>query len=362
LPGSCHNQVTPDDIPRMDPYDKAISEARTDLIRWCLVFVIALKMHTLLLDEGLTRGVISRHAKWLVDWDRYRIRLLTTAEEFKTIDTYIRQLAIPQELWDTPSLDVDLIKVEHYWDQKPPEDGPATIEINTTPSMRLPMAALYKINEVLTQHINDMRVQSRAYGMPERIGAVFIGLTHQIMHSYTLICQAVATPLPFAYFHLCKTLLFLYFLVFPFFIQIELGYWANIGELGILSLALLGLDDIATELENPFGVDDNDLDIYLKIANFEHEVMFFLDLCGDDWCKRNFKWQDMLLEVSKHCNSPIGSFLALRVQVESDGYSEDVIDGGVAVRTMSRFGPKKETSFMNDSIVGDDEAMSDDSF
>merc|ERR1712178_76897 len=100
--------------------------------------------------------------------------------------------------------------------------------------------------------------------------------------------QCVSTPLPFPYFQLCKTLLLFYFMCFPFFVKFELGPYSNVGEFCCLALALLGVDAIATELENPFGDDANDLDISVKISSLEHEILFFLKVCNDQACENNF--------------------------------------------------------------------------
>ena len=72
-------------------------------------------------------------------------------------------------------------------------------------------------------------------------------------------CQLILdTPLPRAYSIHLKHLLLLYCFALPFqFIQ-PLD-WFTVPTVGIISFALLGIEDIGVEIENPFGHDRNDL-------------------------------------------------------------------------------------------------------
>jgi predicted membrane chloride channel (bestrophin family) len=311
-----------------DMNDDIVSELRTDICRWGLVMALSLQMHTRLLAE-VEHGHMSSHTKYLVDWDRFRIRQLTTHLEFVEIDKLIRSLALPQTLWDdTPLKDLRQFSQPYEQGRGPDPSLPDEIEINTVPNIRLPVAVLYKWNEVLFRVMNDAKLLDKPYGMAERFIPIFGKLSLGLMHCYALINQIVATPLPFPYFHLCKTLLFAYFLAFPFFITIELGLWANIGELICLAVALLGVDAIATELEDPFGDDENDLDIYNKVSTLEYEVMFLLKICGDNKALENFIWRDLPQDLVVDCIVPVAKYLGLRAQVNCEGRSSDVFVGG----------------------------------
>jgi len=298
-----------------DQCDKIVSEERTHVIRWALVLAICFQMHARLLDEGFNHGFLERDKKWLVDWDRYRMRHLLTSEEFAQLDKHTRQLSEPDDIWADLPLEF-LDECDGLFEGGPPRTGVFRNFLTTMPFTRPCVLVIYKLNEILFGNMNDFRLQNRRYGVSERFVPSFGKVGMRLLTSFQFVTQCVSTPLPFPYFHLCKTLLFLYFLCFPFFIKQSLGVWANVCEMCCLSLALLGVDAIATELENPFGDDDNDLDIYEKISTLEHEILYFLRLCNDKDCQNNFTWIDMPPVISQASVSPIKGFLALRAQVE----------------------------------------------
>ncbi|WRH66559.1 MAG: bestrophin family ion channel [Planktothrix sp. GU0601_MAG3] len=72
-------------------------------------------------------------------------------------------------------------------------------------------------------------------------------------------CERILnTPLPRPYSIHLKHLLLLYCFALPFQLVKELD-WFTIPVVGIISFALLGIEDIGVEIENPFGYDRNDL-------------------------------------------------------------------------------------------------------
>jgi len=317
-------EQSPEEADKSDTY---ASGERVEIVRWCVVLAVAVQMHTRLVNDGLIHGSMSRETKWLVDWDRFRIRHLTTADEFRRIDSYVRRLAIPLAAWDDPDIDESFFHVTDRWNESPPEDDPEHLTTDRKPNMRLPIVVMCMMNKSVMRNIDDKK-HRKAFGIPELLMDDFVALASDLLRSYAAINKTLVTPLPWPYFHLCKTLLFAYFLIFPFFVEYQLGWWANLVELTILSIALFGIDAIATELENPFGDDENDLDIYEKIGALEQEVMFFLRVAGDQHAKNCFLWQDMPTALTHGCASPVSHFLALRTQVETKGLSKEIIPGG----------------------------------
>ncbi|MDJ0557414.1 MAG: bestrophin family ion channel [Microcoleaceae cyanobacterium MO_207.B10] len=72
-------------------------------------------------------------------------------------------------------------------------------------------------------------------------------------------CERIAsTPIPQAYSIHLKHLLVIYCFAIPFQCVAELSWW-TIPVTGIISFALLGVEAIGLEIENPFGYDYNDL-------------------------------------------------------------------------------------------------------
>jgi len=307
-----------------DQFDDIVSEERVDVVRWALILGISVQMHARIVDE-LERGDLSADLRWIVNWDRYRIRCLTTKLEFQELDRYVTALAIPQAAWDDSPMDGDLEAIlSEYHDAHRAPDGGESIEVSTIPQMRLPVAAIYRLSEVLFRNVCDARLSDRKYLLAERFFTVFSGRMLRLNTYLSHMTQIISTPLPFPYYHLCKTLLFMYFLSFPFLIDVELGLWANIGELSCLSIALLGLDAIATELENPFGCDANDLSIADDIFKLEKELLYYTQQAGDRKLFDSFVWQDAPAVLSESCIFPVKGFLALRTQVESNGRSKEV--------------------------------------
>lgn len=79
------------------------------------------------------------------------------------------------------------------------------------------------------------------------------------MVEYLGSCERILnTPMPLAYSVHLNHLLFLYCFAIPFQLVNDLGWW-TIPAAGIISFALLGIEAIGIEIENPFGYDVNDI-------------------------------------------------------------------------------------------------------
>lgn len=73
-------------------------------------------------------------------------------------------------------------------------------------------------------------------------------------------CERIRkTPIPYSYSMYVKKVIFLYLLSLPFSIINSLGYWA-IPMVMFTCYVLSGLELIGEEIEDPFGLDANDLD------------------------------------------------------------------------------------------------------
>lgn len=85
-------------------------------------------------------------------------------------------------------------------------------------------------------------------------------------------CQRILdTPLPRPYSIHLKHLLLLYCFALPFQFVQQLD-WFTIPTVGIISFALLGIEDIGLEIENPFGYDLNDLPLDRFCRELQAEV------------------------------------------------------------------------------------------
>lgn len=86
-------------------------------------------------------------------------------------------------------------------------------------------------------------------------------------------CERIKnTPLPFPYTLLLHRTTFLFCLLLPIAMAEPLGWLAPLFTT-MVSYTFFGLDAIATELEDPFGMEDNDLPIDALIRTIEREIL-----------------------------------------------------------------------------------------
>jgi ion channel-forming bestrophin family protein len=75
------------------------------------------------------------------------------------------------------------------------------------------------------------------------------------------ICEKIRkTPMPFAYVVMIKQLILVYLLTLPFALGDYCGWWAPI-VVAMVSLGLFGVEEASVEIEDPFGLADNCLDL-----------------------------------------------------------------------------------------------------
>jgi putative membrane protein len=84
------------------------------------------------------------------------------------------------------------------------------------------------------------------------------------------------TPVPFAYAAHLQLFIMLYFLALPFGLY-EKFHWIAVPVIGIVSLILLGINEIGVEIEDPFGNDPNDLPVDTICENIEKDIREILD-------------------------------------------------------------------------------------
>ncbi|RUP48539.1 Bestrophin, RFP-TM, chloride channel-domain-containing protein [Jimgerdemannia flammicorona] len=83
------------------------------------------------------------------------------------------------------------------------------------------------------------------------------------------------TPIPKAYNIHLKQAVALYLIALPFTLVAELG-WFVVPMIGLVSFTLFGIEGIGSEIENPFGYDDNDLPLNLYCEELKKEVEFII--------------------------------------------------------------------------------------
>jgi len=83
---------------------------------------------------------------------------------------------------------------------------------------------------------------------------------NSIIESFTTCERILTTPIPLIYGIHIKHALLVYLLTLPFQIIPTCG-WAAVFIVLLTSFTLFGIEAISSEIENPFGADDNDLDL-----------------------------------------------------------------------------------------------------
>ncbi|MBP9113459.1 MAG: bestrophin family protein, partial [Polyangiaceae bacterium] len=93
------------------------------------------------------------------------------------------------------------------------------------------------------------------------------------------VCQRIKrTPIPFAYVIHIRRCLVLFLATLPFAIVDSMGMWTPL-TIGLLAYSLLGIEEIGTEIEDPFDQTPNDLDLQPFTEMIEAEL---LALLGDE--------------------------------------------------------------------------------
>jgi putative membrane protein len=74
-------------------------------------------------------------------------------------------------------------------------------------------------------------------------------------------CEKIRkTPMPFVYVVMIKQLILVYLLTLPFAILPHAGWWSPV-VMAIVALALFGIEEASVEIEDPFGLEENCLDM-----------------------------------------------------------------------------------------------------
>jgi ion channel-forming bestrophin family protein len=74
-------------------------------------------------------------------------------------------------------------------------------------------------------------------------------------------CEKIRkTPLPFAYVVMIKQLILVYLLTLPFVLGDQCGWWGPV-VMAMVSLSLFGIEEASVEIEDPFGLEENCLDM-----------------------------------------------------------------------------------------------------
>jgi len=120
-----------------------------------------------------------------------------------------------------------------------------------SPSVHQPLASYHRLVQDLTR-LN----QSKALSTEQ-----FLALNPEVtaLMDITGACERIKnTPIPFSYGLFLKKVIFIYVVTTPFTFAIEYGYWGVVVVMAVF-YAFASLELISEEVEDPFGLDANDL-------------------------------------------------------------------------------------------------------
>jgi putative membrane protein len=125
-----------------------------------------------------------------------------------------------------------------------------------------------QVAKILFQKVSDL------YTSKKITGDQLIILNNELQ-SFTDICGACEriknTPIPYSYSAFIKKFIFIYVLTLPFAYVFILGYFV-IPVVVFIFYVLASLELIAEEIEDPFGMDDNDLPTKKITENIKKHV------------------------------------------------------------------------------------------
>lgn len=147
------------------------------------------------------------------------------------------------------------------FDSKLPPD---TLQ-NCSQSGNVPLAASIRISRAITAAFNAGEITQQQQLLMDAQVASLIDAAGA--------CDRIhRTPLPFAYVVHLRRALVIYCITLPPALLDGFG-WATISVSVLVAFVLLGIEEIGVEIEDPFGIDDNDL----PLENFCETVVKDLD-------------------------------------------------------------------------------------
>lgn len=248
--------------------------AKTDATRYILAFLVLTKIHAMLAYDGYCRGFIDNE-KWdLLQLHRARVRGLLTKEEFLKIDGLMGLHPTDDQQGPGRSM---------LFRRRSSNYHPIEKDVSK------PRPVCLVIYFLVCLH-RDCAVFGRQWGYLERCMNLAASRTHLMLDMFETMSQSISTPAPLPLNHLCKFLMGGYILLFPFMMTNPLdgGFIAVLTSL-LISLVVCGLEAISMEIEDPWGEDDNDLNLVEMIHEAE-ATMYELMVLRKDPSVDNFLW------------------------------------------------------------------------
>ncbi|KAG0050401.1 hypothetical protein BGZ83_004825 [Gryganskiella cystojenkinii] len=119
--------------------------------------------------------------------------------------------------------------------------------------------------------------ENRASRIEPALVGNLLGSINTMVDIFTNMERIVFTPIPMAYSIHLRQVVYLYCLAIPFTFLTALG-WLTIPLMCLVSFTLFGMEAIATEIQNPFGKDANDLHMDEFCQDLKRELDYTVNL------------------------------------------------------------------------------------
>ena len=170
-----------------------------------------------------------------------------------------------------------LVTKQHLRDENDVEELTPLLSAQTiqqlNQSINRPLAIITKLSEYFHQQFQCQKI-----GEPVQL-LLLTNLLNDLVSGLTTCERIRNTLVPPAYIIYLKRLLLIYCFCLPFFLVASLN-WSTPVVVGIITFVLLGVEEISTEIEDPFGHDANDLPIDLICNNIRNNVQSIVNYEG----------------------------------------------------------------------------------
>lgn len=125
--------------------------------------------------------------------------------------------------------------------------------------------------KIISQLLMDAVLQSSdlKWSYQQRIANFFVSTCAGVANKMEELNRLVSQPLPLAYKQHCRCLLVLYALFFPLSVAYEDGFLENVAMPLLIFTTLYGFEVLASEMENPLGLEEMDLNMLDMVHSLE---------------------------------------------------------------------------------------------
>lgn len=124
----------------------------------------------------------------------------------------------------------------------------------------------------VARKLTERFLQARDRGLLSDLQLVTSETSVQRLVDYLGGCERIQnTPMPFAYMVHLRRALIVYCFTLPFAL-LDKFHWGTVIVVLLISYVMFGVEEIGVEIENPFGVDENDLPLERLCETIQRDV------------------------------------------------------------------------------------------